>query len=324
MVRLTARSRCASWSRLRNAITIALAIGVAAPFMARAQEACTPTVAGDLRVFSITSKIYERDVTLRVWLPPGYATAPDSVPAYPTLYFLDGQTAFDECTAFKGEHELRLDETLTMLIEAGTVPPMIVVGVDSGNRRTHEYAPYHNPITDAASPEPVGKRMPSFIVDEVIPAVGAKFRVSKDASHVGIGGTSLGASAALSVALSRPDIFGLALLQSPNVLLGNGQLLRDTADLARAPDRVAIGTGGRELDFPDIDAYLARFRLTRAEAEAGGVRMTRTLVEHLKAAAIKQSHVLLVIEPGANHSSQFWAGRMPAALTFLYGPPPTP
>ena len=42
------------------------------------------------------------------------------------------------------------------------------------------------------------------------------------------------------------------MLQSPSLLLGNGQLLRDTAHLARAPDRVAIGVGATEFNFPDI------------------------------------------------------------------------
>jgi predicted alpha/beta superfamily hydrolase len=37
---------------------------------------------------------------------------------YPTLYMLDGKNAFDQCTAFKGEQELQLDETVTHLIAA--------------------------------------------------------------------------------------------------------------------------------------------------------------------------------------------------------------
>ena len=125
--------------------------------------------------------------------------------------------------------------------------------------------------------------------------------------------------AALYVALARSDLFGLALIQSPNLLLGNGQLLRDTALVARAPDRIAIGVGTSELNLPGIDGYLASLRLTRAEAEAGEVRMNRTLASNLQAAFMKHSQVKIVVEPGANHSSESWARRIPDAISFLYG-----
>jgi enterochelin esterase-like enzyme len=44
---------------------------------------------------------------------------------------LDGQNAFDQCTAFKGEQELKIDETVTRLIAEHVIASMIVVGVDS-------------------------------------------------------------------------------------------------------------------------------------------------------------------------------------------------
>ena len=42
--------------------------------------------------------------------------------------------------------------------------------------------------------------------------------------------------------------------------------------LARAPDRIAIGVGTSELDFPNIAAYLEPLRLERREAEKEGSR----------------------------------------------------
>ena len=134
-----------------------------------------------------------------------------------------------------------------------------------------------------------------------------------------LGGTSLGGSAALYVSLTRPDLFGLALIESPNLGLGNGQLLRDTQLVARAPDRITIGVGTTELNLPGVDGYLGSLRLTRAEAEAGGVAMNETLASNLSAAFIKKPKVKLVIQPGANHSSESWAQRIPDAIHFLYG-----
>jgi predicted alpha/beta superfamily hydrolase len=88
--------------------------------------------------------MYRRPATVRVWLPPGYGDA-NATAKYPTLYFLDGQTVFDECTAFKGEHELQVDETVTRLIDGHKIQPIIVVGIDSSDKRAYEYAPYKAP-----------------------------------------------------------------------------------------------------------------------------------------------------------------------------------
>jgi enterochelin esterase-like enzyme len=284
-----------------------------------AQEPCRSTVVGDLRITQFQSKMYGETFKVRVWLPPGYRDADNAKRKYPTLYMLDGQTLFDECTAFHGEHELRVDETVTKLIDEHAIPPMIVVGVDSTHHRDYQYSPYPSPITDPDAPEPIGKKLPRFFANEVIPFVSARYRVTDDPAHTGIGGTSLGGAAALYLALNRPDLFGLALLQSPSLLLGNGQFLRDTSFLVRGPGRVAIGVGTAELNFPNIEEWLAPRRLTRAEAESGIVAMTQALASNLKGAYINHPKVLLVVEPNANHSSAFWAGRMPEAIKFLFG-----
>jgi enterochelin esterase-like enzyme len=283
-----------------------------------AQKPCKSTVVGDLRIARLQSKMYGETFGVRVWLPPGYRDAENAKRKYPTLYMLDGQTLFDECTAFHGEHELQIDETVTKLIGEQSIPPMIVVGVDSTQHRDYEYSPYPSPITDPDAPEPIGKRLPRFFADEVIPFVSEHYRVSDDPAHTGIGGVSLGGAAALYLGLNRPDLFGLVLLESPSLLLGNGQFLRDTSFLVRGPDRVAIGVGTTEMDFPNIEEWLTPKRLTRAEAESGIVAMTQALASNLKSAYINHPKVQLVVEPNANHSSKFWAHRIPEAIKFLY------
>jgi len=285
------------------------------------QKPCAPTVLGDLRVGRFESKTFGKLMTVRIWLPPGYDQTAQANRKYPALYMFDGQTLFDECTAFKGEHELRLDETVASLIADGKIPPIVIIGIDSTEDRSYEYAPYKNPVTEADKPDPIGKKLPSFFADELVPWVRERYRVTNNAGDTGIGGTSLGAAAALFVSLQRPDLFGLALLQSPSLLLGNGQLLRDTAFLARAPDKVAIGVGTTEFNFPDIDSYFSQYRLKRAQAEVGIVRMTEELAANLKTARIKHSDVLLVVAPNARHDSASWAARMADAIVFLFGAP---
>jgi enterochelin esterase-like enzyme len=288
-----------------------------------AQDPCKSTVVGDLRIEHLQSKIFGRIITVRIWLPPNYNDATQVTRKFATLYMLDGQNAFDQCTAFKNEQELRIDETVTGLIADRVIEPMIVVGIDSahGEGRDYEYEAWKDPLTDGNQREPAGKQLPAFFGNELMPFISNRYRVSDDAAHVGIGGTSVGAFAALYVALNRPDLFGLVMAESPDLWLGNGQLLRDTTLLLRAPDRVTIGVGATEYNFPQSKDYFEPLRVTEQDAEAATLTMDRILASNLEHAFLKHSAVKLVIEPGANHSAVYWSGRIPAAITFLFADP---
>ena len=61
-----------------------------------AQSPCKSTVDGELRVEHFDSKRYGRQMTVRVWLPPGYGDPANAPHKYASLYLLDGQTVFDE------------------------------------------------------------------------------------------------------------------------------------------------------------------------------------------------------------------------------------
>lgn len=284
-----------------------------------AQTSCKSTVTGTLVVESFQSATYGKLQTLRIWLPPRYSDALNAKRQYPVLYMLDGQNYFDDCTAFTNEREWRVDETITTLLGEAKIEPLIVVGIDSDRDRTRNYRPYRDPITDAAAPEPRGKEIPAFLANEVLPYVSARYRVTPDAGKTGIGGASLGGVAALYVLLNRPDLFGVGLIESPSLPLGNGQLLRDSEFLARGPDRVYVGVGTTEVVGVPGEQFARANRLSLAEANAGFARMAETLAQNLKAAYLKQPEILLVVEPNANHGSTSWARRFPQAVTFLFG-----
>jgi enterochelin esterase-like enzyme len=321
------RFRTQFWNPLRTSyvnilmrVLLAFSLVMSVVGAGIAQGPCKSTVVGDLRIEQFHSRIFDRMMTVRVWLPPNYNDATEVPRKFATLYMLDGQNAFDQCTAFKGEQELRIDETVTRLIAEHSIAPMIVVGIDSahGEGRDYEYEVWKDPLTDGNQKEPDGKQLPSFFASELMPFVSKRYRVSDDPAHIGIGGTSVGAFAALYVALNRPDLFGLVLAESPDLWLGNGQLLRDTTLLLRAPDRVAIGVGSTEYNFPQSEGYFGPLRITEQDADAATLKMDRILASNLEQAFIKHSAVQFVIEPGANHSAVYWSGRIPAAISFLF------
>jgi len=290
-----------------------------ADYRLAAQPPCEPTVSGVLRVEQFQSKTYGDSRTVRIWLPSDYDAAENAEKRYPVLYMLDGQTLFDKCTAFNNEQELQVDETLTRLIAEKKVRPLIVVGIDSSGQRSHEYRPYRDTIADPTGPEPIGKDLPGFVVNEVMSHIAPRYRVTAEAAETGIGGTSMGAVAALYILLNRPDRLGIGLLESATLPLGNGQLLRDTAFLARGPDRIYIGVGATELAVPGGDKFAAQLRMPLSVANAGFAKMSETLAANLKAAYINRPEVTLVVEPEGNHTAASWARRLPTALSVLYG-----
>src|SRR5207302_465729 len=114
---------------------------------------------------------------LRVLVPDGYDLPANRARRYAVLYLADGQNVFDSTTSVFGPHEWRVDETVHQLVANGTIPPMIVVGVDDAGpiARSHEYLPY--PDTSNArrdpnyDPNPQGKRYPDFMIREVMPFI---------------------------------------------------------------------------------------------------------------------------------------------------------
>ena len=193
---------------------------------------------------------------------------------------LDGQILFDDCRG--GVPEWHIDETLTRLIQAGTI-----------DRGGHRSPPAHarvsalqRPVFSPASLEPAGRQFPDFLASDAVPFVAGRYRIEKGPQA--IGGSSYGGIAALYALLQRPDLFTLGLLESPSLAVGNGQLLRDTEHLFKGPARVYLGMGGRESG-----------RSADSAGNLAYVEMVRTLERNLKAIAANPPEVLTVIQTDA-------------------------
>jgi predicted alpha/beta superfamily hydrolase len=298
-------------------IAISAAICAAMSTAGMPQEGCRTTVTGDLRIEKLDSSVFLGPHTLRVWLPPGYSDPANAQRRYPVLYMLDGQNMFDACTAM-GHQEWQVDETLTRLIGEGKVEPIIVVGVDSpgdDDRRIDEFLPIPDPSHNSGL-EPRGKQFPKFLVSEVLPRIAGEYRVKTGRANTGIGGVSYGAIAALNALLTRADVFGIGLLESPSLQVGNGEFVRSTEHLVVPPLRVSIGVGGNE------DAqYKDPMRQQGLDPELFNrlfARSAKLLADNFRDSGGDAIAVKFVEEPGATHSGAYWRERFPAAIEFLF------
>jgi enterochelin esterase-like enzyme len=302
-----------------GAMLVVLFLGVGAHFRVYADTPapCASTASGDIEIVPLKSPVFGNERNLRVWLPPGYHDAANASKTYPVLYLFDAQMLFDRCTAPGQLAEWRVDETLADLIRRGEIPPIIVVGIDNaGAHRNHEYQPYPNPLLASKDPQGLaGDRIPTFLAEDVLPFISAHYRISKNRNETGIGGSSAGAVAALVALISRPDLFGLGLLESTSLQFGNGQLIRETSPILRGPFRVSVGVGTAELE-PDISNALGV-----PDFNASIVQLNQMLAANFKAAMFNHPDVKLTIQQGARHGNEYWGERFPAAVKFLYSAP---
>jgi len=258
---------------------------------------------GDLRLHPFHSRTFRNNRFLRVWLPPGYDDPENATRCYPVLYLNDGQNLFEASTAFGGV-EWGVDETVDRLIREGTIPPMLIVGLDNaGKNRIREYMPHRSlqPMILRVQ----GSRYPAFLMKEVMPFIARNYRAATGAVNTGLGGSSLGALIALYTASARPGVFGRLLLESPSLWASNRQSIKDSRQVKVWPERIFLGTGTAEAGREDRDRSV--------------VEDVREFAATLRRAGLDEQRLRIVIEDGAAHNEASWARRFPEALEFLFG-----
>jgi enterochelin esterase-like enzyme len=146
----------------------------------------------------LNSKVLGYQTTYSIYIPKGYKSSN----TYPVIYVTDG---------YEYMHE-RLGNMITVLdnlIHLGKIKPVIAVFIDhrepvnrGNNRRMQELA--------------MNEKYLEYVTDELIPAVEKSFSVSTNAVDRAILGDSMGGLTAAYFAFSKPEIFGLAGIQSPS------------------------------------------------------------------------------------------------------------
>jgi hypothetical protein len=119
------------------------------------------------------------------------------------LVFQDGQRATNP------EGSLRVPAVLENLIHQKQIPATIGVFITPGNTGD-EYPDdlgMHNPDHRAEEYDSLSDTYARFLVDELLPQVGAQYRINPDPEEHVIGGTSSGAICAFTVAWQRPEAF---------------------------------------------------------------------------------------------------------------------
>jgi len=151
---------------------------------------------GRIETIAIESQTFSETRQERVYLPAGYGS--DS--AYPLVVIHDG----DDFDTYAD-----LSISLDNLIEGGDIPPIVAVLIQTSDRMG-EYAK--------------GRRHARYIVNELLPTVAARYRISTAPIDRVLLGASLGAVASLATAFRYPGVFGGLVLNSGSFILDNRKL----------------------------------------------------------------------------------------------------
>jgi enterochelin esterase-like enzyme len=251
-----------------------------------------------------------------VWLPPGY----DGRQRCAVIYMHDGQMLFDARITWN-KTSWHMPETVSGLIRQGKIPQTIVVGIWSiGSTRTSEYFPEKalafvplEPRDKFVSRELAGKPRADdylrFIVEELKPAIDAKYATMPDRDHTIIMGSSMGGIISLYAICEYPAVFGRA------GCLSTGW----------------IGTFPKNATFPlatfnYLQGHLPDPGTHRIYFDQGTATIDALFSESQAFADLvvrdrgyTDQNFMSRIYPGADHSENSWAKRVDVPLVFLDG-----
>lgn len=155
-----------------------------------------PGYASTIQQGMFESSLLSRPFLYSVYLPTAYEPAGDQ--RYPVLYLLHGASGNERSWTRLGNVQATLDE----LIEAGAVPPMLVVMPADPN---FWWADSHL------------ESVRSAFMTELLPHIDEQFRTHAERGGRVIAGYSAGGFGAANFAMRYPDMFAAAGLLSPAV-----------------------------------------------------------------------------------------------------------
>ncbi|MEU4395728.1 alpha/beta hydrolase-fold protein [Kribbella sp. NPDC023855] len=195
---------------------------------------------------------------LLVYLPPGYDE--DRGRRYPVIYVTPGYSGHAGMWFNRTPFRQPFPELVDALFTGDDVPPAIVVFADGWT------AYGGSQFLDS----PGTGRYHSYLCDEIVPWVDARYRTLADRDHRALAGKSTGGYCAMVTSMLRPDLFGALASHAGDALFDVGyraelirrsRLLRDLYDgsyvrfLADFRARSAARSVIRPADLELIEVY---------------------------------------------------------------------
>lgn len=189
---------------------------------AHAAEKAAPLVIGE--TLTLQSKVLNETRRINVYLPPGYADAPDR--RFPVLYMPDGGLA---------EDFLHVAGLVQVCVGNGTMRPLVLVGIENTERRRDLTGPTQNEEDKKIAPRVGGSAaFRTFLRDELMPDVQARYRTTDE---TGIVGESLAGLFVIETFLLEPDLFDTYIAIDPSLWWNDSALVKGASERLRSQPR---------------------------------------------------------------------------------------
>ncbi|HKQ12741.1 MAG TPA: alpha/beta hydrolase-fold protein [Steroidobacteraceae bacterium] len=188
-----------------------------------AAEKAAPLAIGE--TFTLQSQVLNETRRINVYLPPGYAEAPDL--RFPVLYMPDGGLA---------EDFLHIAGLVQVCVGNGTMRPFVLVGIENTERRRDLTGPTQNQEDKKIAPRVGGSAaFRKFLRDELMPDVQARYRTTEETAIVG---ESLAGLFVIETFMLEPDLFDSYIAIDPSLWWNDGALAKSAAERLRALPRM--------------------------------------------------------------------------------------
>lgn len=237
-----------------------------------AGDAVYPT--GTISDHTIDSTYLGRTRTYFVYEPAGQLIGAK----LPSLYVQDGTDYMNI---------VDMPAILDRLIAEREIPPVLVVFV---------------PPIDRPNEYDRDDTYTNFIAEELLPAVRNRYDTDPDPAKAGTFGSAEGGLAALHLATTRPDLFGLVATQSGTFGMNDGAIIAELSLAEALPLKLHLSVG-------------------RYETAVGGNSAENNLLDlnrRLAAFLREKEYDFTYAEHAAGHSWGFWQAGIGDALRFLY------
>jgi predicted alpha/beta superfamily hydrolase len=219
---------------------------------------------------------------------------------------LDGQNQFDPKRSFQGV-TWGLNTSGDAHVAAGR-RAFIAVAIDNAReQRADEYLPSRVSSRDGSHAGGKLEELVTFILEQVKPAVDAKYPTLTGAADTGIMGSSFGGMAAFHIGWKHADKFGLVAAVSPSFWWNNKETLALVKGTKEKPKiRLWVDMGTREA-------------LENAVGSNRHIEGAREIRDACLALGFNDGADFHYMEDeGAVHNEGAWAKRLPKILEFLF------
>ncbi|MBL8327621.1 MAG: alpha/beta hydrolase [Rubrivivax sp.] len=292
---------------------------VSAPAAAAAPASTSPLPRARLGRLERMDRFASRHVDPRpvdVWLPPGY----DGQRPHAVLYMHDGQMVFDADTTWNRQ-AWEADVVAAPLIAAGRLRDFIIVAPHNNGARRHaefypqKFLPHLPPAVRtefsarALQDRPASDAYLRFLVEELKPAIDARYRTRPGREDTVLLGSSMGGLISVYGLLEHPQVFGAAAALSVHwIAIREANEPFPAAALAYLKERLPPPGGLRlyqDRGTTQLDAQYAQAQQ----------RIDSLLQER----GFGPPQVVSRVFEGTGHNERDWHARLGIPLEFLLG-----